>query len=254
MAAARGYPITGGQETGPAGAAGRDAGGQRILAVSDIVSPTLYNLRIAEQIGPIDLLLSCGDLPPYYLDFLTTLLSARCYHVIGNHCAAPHLRSGSGLCAPDAYPGAVNLHGRVMTVGGLLLAGVEGSPWYNGGPHQYTEGEVARRLYRLVPALLLNHLRTGRYLDILVTHAPPRGIHDRLDVPHRGFTSFCWFLRTFRPRYMLHGHIHRASTTPAVTRYLDTTVVNVYGHQMLEWTRDDGRRTTDDGRRLIAEG
>lgn len=232
MVMAHSTPVRGDQETGQAGATRQNIGGRRILAVSDVVDPALYTRCIPEQIGPIDLLISCGDLPPHYLDFLMTLLSTRCYHVLGNHCAGEH---GRGRCAPAAYPGAFNLHGRVVEAGGLLLAGVEGSPWYNGGPHQYTEGEVARRLYRLVPALLLNYLRTGRYLDILVTHAPPRGIHDLPDVPHRGFTNFRWFLRTFRPRYMLHGHTHLdTAPQPAISRYAATTVVNAYGHQVLE--------------------
>jgi hypothetical protein len=201
-----------------------------------MVDPALYTPRIREQLGPIDLIISCGDLPANYLDFLMTLLSARCYHVLGNHCAAPAHSRGGGRCRPSDYPGAFNLHGRTVAARGLLLAGVEGSPWYNGGPHQYTEGEMALRLYQLVPRLLLNRLRTGRYLDIFVTHAPPRGIHDLPDLPHRGFTSFPWFLRTFRPRYMLHGHIHREDEPlPAVTRYAGTTIVNAYGHQVLEW-------------------
>jgi uncharacterized protein len=203
-------------------------GVRRILAVSDIVEPQLYNLGIREEVGPVDLIISCGDLPPHYLDFLMTLLSARCFHVVGNHCLAQHPHGGS-------YQGAVDLHGRLLEARGLLMAGVEGAPWYNGGPHQYTDGQVAWQLYRLIPGLVLNRIRTGRYLDILVTHAPPRGIHDRPDAPHRGFTSFLWFLRTFRPLYMLHGHIHRdTEAPPLITHYAQTSVVNVCGHRIIE--------------------
>ncbi|MGI8588190.1 MAG: metallophosphoesterase family protein [Chloroflexia bacterium] len=210
-------------------------GTRRILAVSDIVEPQLYSAHVADWLGPVDLIVSCGDLPAVYLDFLTTCLEAPCYHVIGNHCFAPHGPTGHDRCSPDAYPGAFDLNGRTVEVKGLLLAGVEGSPWYSGGPHQYTERGVALQLWALVPRLLLNRLRTGRFLDILVTHAPPRGIHDEDDVTHRGFRSFLPFLRLFRPSYMLHGHTHRyINTLPFRTRYMHTEIINAYGHRVLD--------------------
>jgi hypothetical protein len=40
------------------------------------------------------------------------------------------------------------------------------------------------RILALAPRLWWNKLRHGRYLDILLTHAPPRGIHDRPDKTH----------------------------------------------------------------------
>ncbi len=210
-------------------------GMRRILAVSDIVEPQLYSPRVTEWLGPIDMIISCGDLPASYLDFLITALAAPCYHVIGNHCGAPHGASGSEHCPAEAYPGALDIHGRTVRAKGLLLAGVEGSPWYNGGPHQYTEGQIRNQLLRMIPGLLLNRLRFGRYLDIFVTHAPPRGIHDESDVTHRGFVSFLWFLRRFHPMYMLHGHTHRyISSLPFSTRYAHTIVVNAYGHHLLD--------------------
>ena len=143
--------------------------------------------------------------------------------------------AAAGAGPPEAYPGVSDLNGRAVNFNRLLLAGVEGSPWYNGGPHQYTENQIRRQLWRLIPSLMLNRLRTGRYLDILVTHAPPRGIHDETDITHRGFTSFLWFLRTFRPLYMLHGHTHRyIKSLPFSTHYANTIVVNAYGHHLLE--------------------
>ena len=39
---------------------------------------------------------------------------------------------------------------------------------------------------RLTPQLLWNRQRYGRYLDVLVTHSPPFGVHDRPDLPHYG--------------------------------------------------------------------
>ncbi len=94
---------------------------------------------------------------------------------------------------------------------------------------------MALRIARLLPRLLLNRLRHGRFLDILITHAPPRGIHDQPDRCHQGFAVFRPFLRLCRPRYHLHGHIHvyNHQQTVTRTRFHDTVVLNVYGFREL---------------------
>jgi len=218
----------------------------RVLAVSDIVEPQLYHAGVAEWIGKIDLIISCGDLPPYYLDFLMTNLDAPLMHVLGNHCYVPH--DDNKRCDPGAYPGAINLHRRVVALDvksgdtPLIVAGLEGSPWYNGGPHQYTEKQMSLGVSALVPHLLLKKGSCGRYLDILVTHAPPRGIHDNTDQAHMGFPSLTAFLETFRPAVMLHGHTHRYDPAiPVQSRFASTEVMNAYGHVLIELVREAGK-------------
>jgi Icc-related predicted phosphoesterase len=91
----------------------------------------------------------------------------------------------------------------------------------------------------LVPQLLWNRQRYGRAVDILVTHSPPFGIHDRPDLPHTGFKAFLNFMRLFKPRYLLHGHVHLYRTdTETVTEYYDTTVINVYPYRLIEFEDD----------------
>jgi Icc-related predicted phosphoesterase len=93
-----------------------------------------------------------------------------------------------------------------------------------------------QRAVGLTPALLANRLRYGRYLDIMITHAPPRGIHDRPTQAHTGLDAFLWLMRTFKPRLLLHGHTHRyRQDVPSVTRYLETEVLNVYPYRVIEW-------------------
>ncbi len=206
----------------------------RILAVSDRVEPQLYNSSIARWLGPVDLLISCGDLPPYYLDFLISFLNVPMYQVIGNHCYVPH-DVATNKCLPEDYPGVSNLNGRTAEYNGLLMAGAEGSPLYNGGPHQYTNRQFAQTLLRLVPGLLANKARVGRYLDVLVTHAPPRGTHDNPDTAHRGFPALVPFITRFKPTLLLHGHTHRYDfNLPMHTDLGRTHVINTYGHILLE--------------------
>ena len=108
---------------------------------------------------------------------------------------------------------------------------------YNNGAYQYSQAEMFGAVRSLVPWLLVNKLRYGRYLDVLLTHAPPRGIHDEPDLCHTGFEAFNWLVRRFQPAYHLHGHIHlydrRAET---VTRVGATEVMNVYPYRELTLT------------------
>jgi uncharacterized protein len=210
----------------------------RILGVSDVVEPQIYNSGVEEWLGQVDMIISCGDLPPHYLDFLVSILGAPMFHVLGNHCYVPH-DPVSKRCSPAAYSGAQDLNGKLAEYEGVLLGGLEGSPRYNRGPHQYTEQQVELNLLKLVPGMVLNKVRTGRYLDILVTHSPPRGIHDDTDIAHQGFTSLNPFIERFKPMLLLHGHTHRYNPlAPTHTRYGNTDIINIYGYVILDLVRN----------------
>ena len=204
----------------------------RVLAVSDEVDEKAYHSSLRDRYGHIDLVLGCGDLPYDYLDYLATQLGAPLFAVHGNHDIPPEQMDDPEI---GVWWRGIDLHGRVRDIGGLLVGGLGGSGRYSNGPYQLTEGETWSALLRMVPRLIVNRVARGRYLDVLVTHAPPRGIHDLPDLAHRGFGALRWFLRVFRPRYHLHGHSHvydRRTTTR--TRYHDTTVINVYGAREIE--------------------
>ena len=205
----------------------------KILAVCDEVDPRLYSRGLTEKLEPPDLILSCGDLPSYYLDYLVSKLNVPMFAVHGNHDAPPPLEGSSGF----ERCGARWVGGRGVRAEGILLAGFDGSLRYNDGAYQSSQTEMHTAVRRLVPWFLLNRLRHGRFLDVLITHAPPRGIHDEPDRCHTGFNAFNWLIRTFQPRYHLHGHIHlydrRAKT---VTRVGNTEIVNVYPFRELVLT------------------
>lgn len=207
----------------------------KILTISDKVDELLYSPAIKRLYGDVDLVLGCGDLPFYYLEFIVTMLGGPLFYVIGNHAYAVSKRYASQ--EEWQYPGGcVNIDERVVRYRKLLIAGLEGSMRYNNSPYfQYTEREMTLKVWKLVPSLLLNRLRYGRYLDILVTHAPPYGIHDRRDPCHTGFRVFLSFLKRFRPRYLIHGHVHVYSPTETTSStYHHTTILNTYGYRTLE--------------------
>lgn len=208
----------------------------KILAISDKIDPLLDGPALHRLFGDADVVLGCGDLPQHYLEYVVTVLGGPLFYVVGNHYS--ELRAQPGVAQPWIYPeGCENLHGRVVRYRKLLLAGLEGSMRYNSSPHfQYTESEMAWKVWRLVPSLLLNRLMYGRYLDILITHAPPAGIHDQPDLCHRGFRAFRSLMDRFRPRYLVHGHVHvYHPKQPIETVVGGTTVINAYGHRLLEF-------------------
>jgi Icc-related predicted phosphoesterase len=216
----------------------------KILCVSDQIDPLVYSDAIRERFKDVDIILSAGDLPMDYLDFIVSSLNKPLFFVFGNHHlkAYPSYRRSPFSASPyefeeDEIPagGAIHTGSKVKYEEGLIIAGLGGSMRYNGAQNQYTEFQMYMEMLRLLPGLLFNRIFRGRYLDILLTHAPPRGIHDREDKCHQGFKAFRWFMDTFRPRYLVHGHIHLYDLSELRTSsYGDTQVINAYSHYIID--------------------
>ena len=205
----------------------------KILALSDQVVAGIYSPNIRERFGDVDIVVSCGDLPYAYLEYIVSLLNVPCFFVHGNHDGPVHTADGCVLTEPGGW---VDLDGRTVEAVGVLLGGLEGCIRYRPSAcFQYTEREMALKAGRLVLSMGLNRMRHGRHLDILVTHAPPFGIHDGKDWPHRGFKVFLDLMARFQPRYLLHGHKHIYGLEAWRTRYIETEVINVYPYRVIEW-------------------
>lgn len=205
----------------------------KILFVSDKVVDHLYSPKIVERHRDVDLIIGCGDLPYYYLEFILSMLNVPLFYVHGNHDPQQeYLADGTAITGPS---GGANLHGRVHAEQNLILAGLEGSIRYKDGNFQYTQREMWLNVFALIPKLLINKLRYGRFLDILVAHSPPFGIHNGEDRIHVGFRAFLWFMKVFKPRYLVHGHRHIYNPAEVVeTQFLETKVINIYPYRVLE--------------------
>ena len=195
----------------------------KILTVADVVCDELLNQQDTRAIaGDIDLIISCGDLPPEYLTSLRNRYDVPLFYVLGNH----DLRYDS---APPER--CIDINRRTLIINDTRITGFSGSRWYNGNINQYTEREMAGFIWRMKYSLW-----RSKGTDIVVTHAPPRHIKDAEDLCHRGFRSYNTFIEKYRPSALLHGHIHKIfqNDDERITRVNNTRVVNCYGYYIFE--------------------
>ena len=194
----------------------------KLLLLSDKEDPYYWDYYQPGRLDAFDLMLSCGDLNSSYLSFLVTMARAPLLYVHGNHDAGYDRRPPEGCdCIED----------RLVTVKGLRILGLGGSFLYSGGPYQYTEAQMRRRLLRLwLP------LRRAGGVDIVVTHAPAQGLGDGDDYAHQGFACFLDLIDRCQPRYLIHGHVHMnyGYNTPRVLQRGKTTIINAYKRYILD--------------------
>ena len=205
----------------------------KILAVADQVEDRIYELIPQGRFQGIGMVLSCGDLPYEYLEYMVTLMNVPVFYVPGNHDPA-YSPGRKGAHAA----GCTNLDLHTAESGGLLLAGLGGSIRYRpGADNQYSQAEAYQRAARLIPYLVRNRRRHGRALDILTSHSPPFGIQDDDSSAHRGLRAINWLLQWAKPRLHLHGHLHdtRRNLKPDLTMVGETAVMNVFPHRELEF-------------------
>jgi nucleotide-binding universal stress UspA family protein/Icc-related predicted phosphoesterase len=201
----------------------------RVLSVSDRIDTQLLEKDSYEKFKDIDLILSCGDLPYYHIEKLFHLYEVPVLYVRGNHDPRVEYGKSGPLYGPR---GAIDLHKRVVVLNETIFAGFEGSLPYKEGPFLYSQGEMWRFVIGLVPRLLWNKLVFGRYLDVVITHSPPFGVHDKDSNVHGGFKAFRWLIKVFKPTYFFHGHIHVYTEDETVETILGRTkVINTYGHR-----------------------
>ena len=194
----------------------------KILLLADKESAYLWDHYEPGRLDGIDLILSCGDLKASYLSFLVTMSSVPLLYVHGNHDCNYAVQPPEGCdCIDD----------KLVTIGGLRILGLGGSPMYNGNKHQYTEEQMQRRIKKLKWQIQ----RAGG-VDLLLTHAPARGYGDAEDRAHRGFESFVQLLDTYHPRYMVHGHVHMnyGMSIPRRQQRDGTTIINAWDRYLLD--------------------
>lgn len=210
----------------------------RILAIADEVDEAMYEDKLT-RLRP-DVVVSCGDLPFEYLEYIVSRANVPLVYVLGNH--DPELRSTVPTMTPVLTDtpmlgpqGCDNAEGRVVAATGLRIAGLGGSMRYRpGGPHQYTEAEMRRRALSLEMRIKLNLKPSDRKIDIILTHAPPLGWDARDDPAHRGFASFVRLVRVLKPTLLIHGHVHPYGRIEPQRALGDTRIINAIPSRLID--------------------
>ena len=194
----------------------------KILIVSDYAHPRLYEHFNMEWFLGTDLILSAGDLDPNVLSFIVSMFNKPCYYVRGNHDKRYETYDGLGC---------IDANRRVIDFNGLKILGLEGCMWYGGRGVEYTERQMRRNISRM----RFQIWRKGG-IDMVLTHAPPKGVHDGEDLCHTGYECFLKLIEKYHPKFFIHGHSHHTYgyREDTVSRVHDTTVINVYGYHILE--------------------
>lgn len=227
-----------------------------VLAVSDEVDDSL--LADVAAVRAARLIVACGDLPFDYLGYLMNALDVPLVFVPGNHdpdisgyrTSRAGLTLRAGLPARPPWPaGALSAEKAIVDVAGLRVAGLGGCRRYGQGPNQYTDRQQARRARSLSRRARWRHARDGRGVDVLLTHAPPKGLGDRDDPPHRGFAALNRLAVRLQPAVLLHGHVVPCGAEPRVHRLGQTLVRNVVGRHLLDIEPAAGARPSPAGSR-----
>jgi Icc-related predicted phosphoesterase len=206
----------------------------KVLAISDEVEDWIYSPSLVRRCAEVEAVISCGDLPIHYLEYIASTLNVACYYVRGNHDIYEFGNQGEIKTEPQGW---INLDMRRIKLSEITLAGLEGCIRYKPTvPIQYTQQEQWIRSIWLSRRLLFSRMRKGYGVDIMVTHSPAFGIHDGPDRAHIGFESFNWIIEKFRPRFLIHGHQHRnyAPMRPAATVVDGTQVLNIQPFRIIE--------------------
>lgn len=211
----------------------------RVLVIADEEAPHLH-YQALRALAP-ELVLSAGDLPWEYVEYVASSVDAPVVFVPGNH--DPQIerarRGRNGAYTSDGLPcdgprprGATNADVRVVAAAGLRIAGLGGCVRYKPGAHQYTQRQYAARARRLLR-------RAGRAggVDVLLTHAPPLGLGDGVDKAHEGIAALHQVLERLQPSWHVHGHVHPYGQRMPDRRVGPTTIRNVVPWSVIDVER-----------------
>ena len=199
----------------------------KILTLSDQECPALYDYYIPGRLDGYDLIISCGDLNAKYLSFIVTMAKVPVLYVHGNH------DTGYSRVPPE---GCDCIDDQLIVYKGVRILGLGGCRKYHDGPHQFSEKEMRKRIRKLRWKLWRH-----KGVDIVVTHAPPAGVGDGDDPAHRGFECLLELLDKYKPKYLLHGHVHLnyGMDQTRVREYGETKVINTCERYDLEIPDED---------------
>jgi len=193
----------------------------KVLLVSDIEDSYIWDHFDYERFKEIEMVISCGDLKASYLEYIATMIKAPVFYVSGNH-DVKYLEKPPAGCIP--------IDDKIIVYKNIRILGLGGSIDYNKGPFQYSQKEMQKRVAKLKLSIWKN-----KGFDVLVTHAPAKGIGDGKDHCHEGFEAFIDILNKYSPKYFFHGHQHLDYGKGERKMIYNTTIIiNAFKYHIIE--------------------
>ncbi|MEI6490743.1 MAG: metallophosphoesterase [bacterium] len=181
----------------------------KILAIAD--RPPRKGLKELVEKEGVDLIVTLGDLEYLQLVELNNINLPK-LGVYGNHCSGNYFNDLN----------IKNMHLQTFEFGGLIFGGFEGSNKYKDDEYakMYTQ-EQAKELLKDFP-----------YVDVFLSHSPPKGINDEDDTAHVGFEALRTYIEEKKPKYFFHGHTY-PKKGEEVTKLGDTEIIYVQGDRIV---------------------
>ena len=175
----------------------------KLLIISDIKDEN----NIVEQIPKADLLISCGDVSDAIILKIAKLCC--CEKIFA-------VKGDKDKKEPFTHP-IIDLHLNSYHFNDYTFGGFQGAIHNNPKARNflYEDYEVYIGLMEQIK------------LDFFITHNSPFGIHDKDYGEHNGFSSFNYYIETYKPKYMFHGH----QCMNSETRLNETEVIGVAGYK-----------------------
>ena len=189
-----------------------------ILAVSD--EPELYNNSI--DFPQVDMLLSCGDLAPYYLSFLVDryMPSVRIM-VHGNHDGTYFIEGQEpvNLQYSEVFAGMFSIVNGIHVLScddydfldeDLAIGGFSGIAAYGEQPFYHTDFNLTQFKTKVI---MKKRFSSFSGVDIMLSHAPPDfGLIACGAGNHKPSEKLASLNDHLSPKLWLYGHIHRRYT------------------------------------------
>jgi Icc-related predicted phosphoesterase len=166
----------------------------KLLCFLDLHYVSDENLAKLREISPTDydIILCCGDNRFDYLYEINHVLEGNKYGILGNHDKWDVLDNEN----------IENIHGEVIEVNGIKIAGFQGSNKYKSKDYpSFTQEESQIEADKIPRA------------DILISHTSPYGIYGEEDTSHIGLRGITKYIVDNDVKLNIHGHYHTNTNT-----------------------------------------
>jgi Icc-related predicted phosphoesterase len=182
----------------------------KILAIADR-NP---GIDIAQTVADehIDLIVTLGDLERHDLLGLLQAPTTPKIGVYGNHDSGNYMTE----------LGIIDLHRKAGTFQNTSFGGLQGCVRYKDNPDAIMSTQ--EETWQL--------LKDFPYVDVFITHCPPRGVNDEEELAHQGFDALRDYVQKIKPKYLLHGHTYPTEET-VVKTFGETEIVYVHKYNIL---------------------